>query len=260
MKICKKADNDLFCIFTALQVYLLKKLYFNLLGMRLKLANFYNCRHLISIFTIFLGFTLNSSGSYAASNILASETDLSQSSAVESDLHLKFDSIDSKKTILAKLPVLPETVKLVKNFEGFRPYAYIDSSGLPVIGYGQTRINGRIARMGQFISKGQADLALEAELAQIQKLVVAHVRVELNPYQLGALTSLVYNAGTVVIKNSTLIRKLNAGDYTGASREFVRWNKANRGGKLVVFPGLTKRRLAEQKLFLTPYGQLVSNN
>ena len=83
---------------------------------------------------------------------------------------------------------------------------------------------------------------------------------DLNPYQLGALTSLVYNAGAVTVRNSTLIRKLNAGDYRGAAQEFVRWNKANRGGKLVVFPGLTKRRVAEQQLFLTPYNSVASNN
>ena len=113
--------------------------------------------------------------------------------------------------------------------------------------------------MGQSVTRAQADRALERELKHIQKLVKSHVKVDLNPYQLGAITSLVYNAGTVILTRSTLIRKLNAGDYQGAAREFPRWNKANRGGRLVVFPGLTQRRLAEQKLFLTPAQQTVSN-
>ena len=155
--------------------------------------------------------------------------------------------------------VLPETINLVKKYEGFRSYAYIDSSGLPVIGYGQTRINGRTVRMGQYITRAQADLALAEELDRIQRLVLTNVKVPLTPHQLGALTSLVYNAGTVVVKNSTLVRKLNARDYQGAAREFVRWNKANQGGRLVVFPGLTKRRVAEQNLFLTPYSSISSN-
>ena len=81
----------------------------------------------------------------------------------------------------------------------------------------------------------------------------------MNPNQLGALTSLVYNAGTRILTDSTLIRKLNGGDYAGAAREFPRWNKANQGGQLVVFSGLTKRRLAEQQLFLAPYQQIASN-
>lgn len=155
--------------------------------------------------------------------------------------------------------VLPDTLKLVKHYEGFRGSAYLDTSGLPVIGYGLSRIDGKKVVLGQYITPAQADIALEQELYRIQNMVKSHVRVKLNPYQLGALTSLVYNAGTRVLTNSTLIRKLNAGDYAGAAREFPRWNKANQGGRLVVFPGLTKRRLAEQKLFLTPYRQIASN-
>ena len=63
---------------------------------------------------------------------------------------------------------------------------------------------------------------------------------------------MVYNAGIRVITQSTLSRKLNSGDFAGAALEFPRWNKANQGGLLVVLPGLTRRRLDEQKLFLTP--------
>ena len=155
--------------------------------------------------------------------------------------------------------VLASTIDLVRQHEGFRSYAYIDTSGLPVIGYGQTRINGQTVRMGQYITKAQADVALAEELYHIQRLVLSHVKVELTPHQLGALTSLVYNAGTRVIRQSTLSRKLNAGDYKGAAQEFTRWNKANQGGILVAMPGLTKRRIAEKNLFLTPYTSISSN-
>ena len=148
--------------------------------------------------------------------------------------------------------LLPATINLVKQYEGFRSYAYIDTSGLPVIGYGLSKINGKTVTMGQYVTQAQADAALAQELYYIQRLVLSKVRVKLTPNQLGALTSLVYNAGTGAITNSTLGRKLNAGDYAGAAREFPRWNKANQGGRLVAFPGLTKRRLAEQKMFLTP--------
>jgi lysozyme len=50
-----------------------------------------------------------------------------------------------------------------------------------------------------------------------------------------------------VLSTSTLLRKLNAGDYAGAADEFLRWNKA--GGK--VLNGLTRRREAERALFLS---------
>ena len=106
--------------------------------------------------------------------------------------------------------------------------------------------------MGQWISKSDADAELAKELYLIQRTVKSHVKVKLTPNQLGALTSLAYNAGMRVVTSSTLARKLNAGNYAGAANEFVRWNKANKGGKLVPFAGLTRRRQAERSLFLTP--------
>ena len=159
---------------------------------------------------------------------------------------------NQNKITAANFQVLPATVNLIKQHEGFRSYAYIDSSGLPVIGYGQSRINGRAVTIGQYITQAEADAALIVELERIQRLVLDTVRVDLNAHQLGALTSLVYNAGSRVITQSTLSMKLNSGDYAGAALEFPRWNKAHQGGLLVVFPGLTTRRLNEQKLFLTP--------
>ena len=139
---------------------------------------------------------------------------------------------------------------LVKQYEGFRSQAYLDTNGLPVVGYGQSKIHGKRVRMGQSISLAKAEAELEKELYQIQLLILAQVKVQLTPNQLGALTSLVYNTGSRLLIRSTLIQKLIAGDYTGAAKEFPRWNKAHMNGKLVPLAGLTKRRLAEQKLFL----------
>ena len=154
---------------------------------------------------------------------------------------------------IARTPsVSKATINLVKQYEGFRSNAYRDTNGLAVIGYGQSKINGKRVKMGQYVSRSKADAELAKELYHIQLLVLSKVKVKLNSNQLGALTSLVYNAGSGILTRSTLIRKLNAGDYAGAAREFPRWNKAHQGGRLVPFPGLTRRRLAEQKLFLTP--------
>lgn len=259
-----RADYALFCIFTDLQVYLPSKLYLDLLEMQLKLARFNYYWLSLCIVGIVLDFTLNISRSDAASAVLLNQPHKSALDPAESKVNSKVNSRlnfrSQENLILSNLPILPATSSLIKNFEGFRSSAYIDSSGLPVIGYGQTRINGTTVKLGQSISQEQANIALEQELSQIQQLVKAHVKVDLNPHQLGALTSLVYNAGAVVVQNSTLIKKLNGGDYLGAAQEFVRWNKANSGGQLVVFPGLTKRRIAEQQLFLTPYEEVASNN
>ena len=202
--------------------------------------------------SVFLGLTILFSSAIAQNSLAA---DKSASNTLQTHL----SSAGDRHIIASSDSVLPATVDLVKQFEGFSASTYLDTSGLPVIGYGQTRINGATVSMGQYITQAQADLALRQELNHIQNLVKSYVRVELNPYQLGALTSLVYNAGTRILTNSTLVRKLNAGDYVGAANEFPRWNKANQGGILVAFPGLTKRRLAEKKLFLTPMRQIASN-
>ena len=162
-------------------------------------------------------------------------------------------SFSLNNAIAAAPRVSPVAINLVKQYEGFRSYAYIDTNGLPVIGYGQSRIRGRKVRMGQYISRAEADAELAKELYRIQSLVASKVKVKLNPNQLAALTSLVYNAGFRVVTNSTLSRKLNAGNYAGAANEILRWNKANQGGKLVPLAGLIKRRQAERQLFLTPY-------
>jgi lysozyme len=56
---------------------------------------------------------------------------------------------------------LPAAVDLVKTFEGFRSSAYLDTNGLPVIGYGQTKVNGQTVSIGQYITQIEAAIALE---------------------------------------------------------------------------------------------------
>ena len=227
--------------------------------MRLKSANFNYYSYVVIACSVALSFALGATKSSATSEVSRNKLIKSVFQTTEGNLNSRLDTASPENLIVSNLSPVPEAVDLVKNFEGFRSSAYTDTSGLPVIGYGQTRVNGKTVRLGQYITQEQANVALEQELYHLQQLVLAHVKVELNPYQLGALTSLVYNAGTSVITNSTLIKKLNAGDYAGAAREFPRWNKANQGGSLVVFPGLTRRRLAEKELFLTPYEEIASN-
>ncbi len=176
--------------------------------------------------------------------------------AADNQIHIQENQITNvnlNHAIAAAPRVSPAAINLVKQYEGFRSYAYIDTNGLPVIGYGQSKIRGRKVRMGQYISRAEADAELAKELHRLQGLVASKVKVKLNPNQLAALTSLAYNAGIRVVTKSTLARKLNAGNYAGAANEILRWNKAHQGGKLVPLAGLIRRRQAERQLFLTPY-------
>jgi lysozyme len=74
------------------------------------------------------------------------------------------------------------------------------------------------------------------------------VAVRLNQNQYDALVSWTFNVGVGAACGSTLVRKLNRGDYPGACNELLRWDMA--GGKHV--RGLTNRRKAERELCIKP--------
>ncbi|MFB0823846.1 lysozyme [Chromobacterium violaceum] len=136
-------------------------------------------------------------------------------------------------------------ISLIKQFEGVRLAAYQDMVGVWTIGYGHT---GPDVKAGMTITQQQADQLLAADLEKFETGVRKAVIVPLNANQFSALVSFSYNLGLGNLRSSTLLRLLNKGDYNGAAAQFPRWNRA--GGQAV--PGLTRRRKAEQALFLTP--------
>ncbi|RDD82426.1 lysozyme [Dyella tabacisoli] len=136
-------------------------------------------------------------------------------------------------------------IALIQRFEGCRLVAYRDSVGVWTIGYGHT---GPDVQPGMSIDAAQADSLLQADLAHATAAILSLVTVPLRQPQLDALASFVFNLGAKAFAGSTLLRKLNAGDYAGAAAEFPRWSNA--GGQPVA--GLLRRRIAERTLFLTP--------
>ena len=137
-------------------------------------------------------------------------------------------------------------ISLIKQFEGCRLKAYPDpaTGGAPwTIGYGHT---GNDVRPGRLWTQVQADSALISDLAQCERSISRLVKVNLTQNQFDALVSFVFNVGSGNLQSSTLLRKLNSGDYKGAADEFLKWNKA--AGK--VMNGLVARRAAERELFL----------
>lgn len=90
---------------------------------------------------------------------------------------------------------------------------------------------------------------LAPRVAAVNKLCSG---VNLTQPQFDALVSFVFNAGEGALKKSTLLIKLKAGDYAGASAEFPKWNKwTNASGVLEVSTGLVLRRKLERELFDT---------
>ena len=130
---------------------------------------------------------------------------------------------------------------IVKEAEGLRLSAYLCPAGIPTIGYGHTKG----VKLGDTCTREQAEEWLENDFFMAKQDVKAVVKVPLKENQLDALASFVFNLGVRKLIQSTLLKKLNAGDYSGASAEFDKWVFAGK----VKLNGLIKRRAKERKLF-----------
>lgn len=150
-----------------------------------------------------------------------------------------------------------ETVEHVKRWEGLKLAAYPDPGsrdGNPwTIGYGHTSDGFMKVERGLSISPKQAEDALEYDLNETAAAVDELVKVELSDNQFGALVSFAFNVGLAAFKKSTLLRKLNKGDYAAVPSELARWTRND--GK--VMKGLVNRRAAEAGLWAK--GEYVSS-
>src|SRR5215831_15903035 len=136
-------------------------------------------------------------------------------------------------------------IDLIKHFESLFLKAYQDAVGVWTIGWGHTGLkhNDGTVHKGRVIDEAEATKLLTHDLRAFAERVQKLVKVKLTDDQFGALVSFDFNTGS--LHKSTLLKKLNAGDYEGAAAEFPKWNKA--GGQ--VLRGLTRRRKSEQNLF-----------
>jgi lysozyme len=131
---------------------------------------------------------------------------------------------------------------LIKKFEGCELSAYKCAAGVWTIGYGHTKN----VQEGDKWSKEKAEYMLWDELEEeYEKYINDLVDVPLSQFQFDALVSWVYNLGPANLKSSTMLKKLNAGEYEEVPSQMKKWNKAN--GK--VLEGLIRRRAAESLLF-----------
>lgn len=139
---------------------------------------------------------------------------------------------------------------LVKPSEGFYSKPYQNKGDRPTIGYGSTFWpDGRpVTLQDAPITEAQACQLLLDTLGKYEDCVNNYVKVKLNQNQFDALVDFCYNLGTGAFIGSTLLKKLNAGDFIGASAEFPKWTKA--AGKEL--PGLVTRRRNERLLFEKP--------
>lgn len=134
-------------------------------------------------------------------------------------------------------------LQLIKDFEGLKLKAYKCPADVWTIGYGST---GAHVYEGLEITKERAEELLMEDLERFEEGVSRVSKVPLTSNQFSALVSFAFNLGVRALEKSTLLRKLNSGDYEGAANEFKKWVFA--GGKKLA--GLERRREAEKALFL----------
>lgn len=108
--------------------------------------------------------------------------------------------------------------------------------------YGHT---GEAAKRGKSIRVEDAERLLEEDMRKFEAVIHKHVKVSLTNNQFSALVSFAFNTGEGAFQRSTLLHKLNKGDYEGAANELPKWVRGDRG----VLKGLVLRRKAEKKLF-----------
>lgn len=138
-------------------------------------------------------------------------------------------------------------IDLISSFEDTRLKSYDDGVGIWTIGIGTTIYpNGVKVKKGDTCSLDQAKSYFSHDLKRFENAVNSSLKMIVNQNQFDALVSLAYNIGEDAFKKSTLVEMLNNNNFTGASDQFLRWNKAK--GK--VLNGLTRRREAERALFL----------
>jgi lysozyme len=144
-------------------------------------------------------------------------------------------------------------LSLVKQWEALRTAAYRDAVGVWTIGYGHTNAaGGPVVTAGMKITAEEADIILQSDLSKFEVRVDRLVKVALTDNQFAALVSFDFNTGA--LDKSTLLKKLNKGDYNAVPVELMKW--VNAGGKKL--NGLVNRRSAEAGLWAK--GAFVSSN
>lgn len=139
--------------------------------------------------------------------------------------------------------------EMIKKEEGFRTKAYLDSAGVPTIGFGFTSVNGKPVKMGDTMTREEALNQLEIQLPKYQTFKNKLQGVKLSEDAEAALTSFEYNLGSGIWDKGakSILHAVQAGDFEHATSLMLQYDKARdpKTGKLKQVPGLSARRMRE---------------
>jgi len=134
---------------------------------------------------------------------------------------------------------------------------YRDSAGLPTIGVGHLLTKSELSSGKISLPSGAVDWHVgltdeqvvelfSHDLGTVEKVISTYVKVPLTQSQFDSLASFTFNVGTPALRTSTLLKKLNAGQYDQVPEQMRRWVYS--AG--LINPGLIKRREREVALWL----------
>lgn len=151
------------------------------------------------------------------------------------------------RTTLAALSLSAAALVGIVMQEGYTDRAVIPVPGdVPTIGFGTTQG----VKMGDTTTPPKALSRALTDMQKFEGALKQCVSVPLHQHEYDAFVGFSYNVGSGAFCRSSMVKKLNAGDYPGACREILRWTYFQ--GKDCAAPenarlcgGLAKRRQEE---------------
>ncbi|WP_336761235.1 lysozyme [Asaia sp. VD9] len=137
------------------------------------------------------------------------------------------------------------------DIEGLRLAPYLCPAGYWTIGIGNRFLGdgSPVTAVTKPVTETEALDLTGKTLAGLRKTLLEAVHVPLAPWQEGALLSWQFNVGSAAMRSSTLVSLLNRGLYAAAGQQLLRWDKATVNGRLIVLPGLQRRRRIELSVY-----------
>lgn len=130
----------------------------------------------------------------------------------------------SARAWLAGLAISAAALVGIAVDEGYKDKAYADpvkGTAVPTLGFGTT---GGV-KMGDTTTPVAALQRTLVDVQQFERSLKACVKVPLHQWEYDAYVHLEYNIGATNFCTSTLVKRLNAGDYQGACNAILMWKR-----------------------------------
>ncbi len=135
------------------------------------------------------------------------------------------------------MKISDQGIQLLVEREGKRNKAYLDTQRIPTIGIGHT---GPEVYLGLTWTDEKILEVFKKDLVRFEEAITRAVMPCLKQNQFDALVSFAFNVGVTAATTSTLVRRINEGNYADVPFQFDRWH---------IPPEITSRRNGEREQF-----------